>query len=248
MKVSIITVTYNSSNTIERTINSVLDQNYQNIEYIIIDGGSTDNTIQIINKYRNRISKIVSEKDKGIYDAMNKGVYFANGDLICFLNSDDIYFDNNIINIVVQEFINNNIDLVYGDVVFFKKNINKFTRYYSSKIFNLKMLKYGIMPAHQSMFIKKDIFDKFGNFSIKYKIAGDFDWVLRVFKNNTIKSKYLNKVLIKMQYGGVSTSGLKSKLLINSETLVSCRENGIKTNYLLLLLKYLFKIFQYRIF
>jgi glycosyltransferase involved in cell wall biosynthesis len=248
LKVTIITVAFNSEDTIERAVLSVLNQTYTNIEYIIIDGNSNDNSVNILNKYSHKFFKLISENDEGIYDAMNKGLKLATGDIICFLNSDDIYFNENTIIDVVSEFNNNKLDIVFGDVVFFKDDINKITRYYSSKFFNFKMLKYGLMPAHQSIFIKKNIFEKYGNFSVNFKIAGDFDWVARVFKDDFVSYKYVEKIFVKMQVGGISTSGLKSKLKINLETLKSCKINGIDTNYFNLLIKYFYKIFQFKLF
>ncbi len=245
MKVSIITVSYNSKNTIERTILSVLNQTYNNIEYIVIDGNSIDGSIDIINRYKTNISKFISEQDNGIYDAMNKGIKLATGEIICFLNSDDIYMNHNTISEVVSEFMINNYDIIYGDVIFFKDNINKIVRHYSSKNFNFKMLKFGLMPAHQSIFIKNKIFLKFGNFTIKYKIAGDFDWVVRVFKDNKINYKYIPKVFVKMQLGGISTNGLKSKFLINYEILQSLKYHKIYSNYFMISLKYFYKIKGY---
>ena len=243
MKVSIITVTYNSIKTIERTILSVLNQSYKDIEYILIDGNSDDGTINIIKSYEYRINKFISENDKGIYDAMNKGLEIASGDIICFLNSDDIYSNNFIISEVISQFNENtNIDIIYGDIFFFRDNIDKIVRYYSSKHFNYKKLKFGLMPAHQAMFIKKTIFTNYGNFSLNYKIAGDFDWVARVFKNNQINYKYIPVVLVRMQVGGISTNGLKSKITIFLETMRSCKNNDIKTNYIFLFMKYIFKL------
>ena len=247
MKVSIITVSYNSINTIERTILSVLKQTYTNIEYILIDGNSVDGTFDIIKRYSHNIYKSISEKDNGIYDAMNKGLRIASGDIICFLNSDDIFYNNNIITEVVAEFKFTDYQIVYGDVVLFKENIYKITRYYSSKNFNYKMLKFGLMPAHQAMFIKRDVFIKYGLFSVNFKIAGDFDWVARVFKNNLISCKYIPKIYVRMQVGGVSTSGINGKIRIYLETYKSCKINGIQTNYLFLFVKYFYKIFEFKI-
>lgn len=182
LKVSVITACFNSEKTIEDTILSVLHQTYKNIEYIIIDGASADNTLGIIQKYRDRIACVVSEKDKGIYDAMNKGIRRASGDIIALLNSDDFYKDEFVVEKVVREFENKNCDSVYADLVFVKPDrLEKVVRYYESGEFNPKTLLYGVVPAHPTLFVKKAIHERYGLYKTDYKISADFEMIIRLF-------------------------------------------------------------------
>lgn len=249
MTISIITVTYNSALTISDTIISVLNQDYEDIEYIVIDGGSTDGTLEIVNKYDNGVFKIISEPDKGIYDAMNKGIKIATGDIIGILNSDDFFSSNNVISKIVNIFKNNiNLDAVYGDVHFVNSdNLNKVTRYYSSRVFKPSLLKFGFMPAHPSLYVTKGIYNRFGFYKTDYKIASDFEMIARLFYKNSIKTKYLPIDIVTMRTGGVSTKNIKSKIILNKETLRACKENGIKTNLLMILSKYFYKVFELKI-
>ncbi len=243
MKVTVITVCLNSYATLKRNLDSVKSQNYKNIEQIIIDGCSTDGTHNIINNYKKHISKIIIQKDEGIYDAMNKGLLNSNGDIICFLNSDDFYASSNIISYVVKKMKDNDLDIFSGDVCYFRKdNQEKVLRRFSSKVFSPEKIKYGLSMAHPSVFIHKRIINKVGFFRKDYKIAGDFEYLLRIFKIKNIKYSYFPKVITYMQYGGVSTSGIKSYLLSNSEILRACKENGIRTNIFNICLRYIYKI------
>lgn len=249
MKVSVITVTYNSELTISDTIVSVLSQNYSNIEYIIIDGKSTDNTINIIKKYEaNHPNKIkwISEKDNGIYDAMNKGITTATGDIIGILNSDDFFTSNDIISKIVNAFQKNpSIEAVYGDIHFVKpENLNKCIRYYSSKIFSRPLMRLGFMPAHPSFYMKKNSFKKYGLYKTDYKIAADFEFLLRVIFLYKASTLYLPLDMVTMRDGGVSTSGINARKQIMKEHLRAFKENGIYTNSLILSLRYIYKIIE----
>lgn len=243
MKVSIITTVFNNRDTIESAVQSVLGQNYPNIEYIIVDGGSNDGTIDIINKYKDRVAKFISEKDKGIYDGMNKGIRLASGDIIGILNSDDFYYDNNVISNVVKEFEIKNVDSVFADLVYINGN-QKIVRYYSSSNFNPKKFAYGWMPAHPTFFIKRKIYEKYGLFKTDYEIASDYELLVRLLARYRISYSYIPKVLVKMRTGGLSTRTLKSNWILNKEILRVCAENGIKTNIFKVLSKYPTKIFQ----
>ena len=223
MKVSIITSVFNNEKHIEDAINSVLNQTYKNIEYIIIDGNSTDNTKKIIEKYLNKIDVFISEPDKGIYDGLNKGIKNATGDIIGLLHSDDIYYDNKVIEKVVNNF-NKNIDGVYGDLVYIKEN--KVIRYWKSGEFNIEKLKKGWMPPHPTLFLKKSIYDQYGLFDLDFKIAGDYDFILRVLKNN-INLKYIPKVLYKMRVGGASNKSIKNIIQKSKEDLRALNKNQI---------------------
>lgn len=245
-KVSVITVCYNSAATIERTICSVKNQSYKNIEYIIVDGKSNDSTIQIVKKF-SCIDKLISEEDSGIYDAMNKGISAASGEIIAFLNADDFYKKSDIIEKAVKKIISAGLDAVYGDVDFFSPiDTNKILRRYSSKFFSPRKLAYGLMPAHPSIFMKKKIFKAVGKFNINFRIAGDFDFILRAFKDNNLRYLYMPVVFVSMQTGGISTRGLKSSIILNKEIMQSCKKNGIKTNWAKLISRYFIKIFEFR--
>jgi len=242
IKVSIITVVWNGEKTIKDTIESVLSQTYSDIEYILIDGCSTDKTVEIINDYEQKISKFISEPDNGIYDAMNKGIDMATGDIVGILNSDDFYIDELTIGKVVKEFEEKLVDSVYADLVYIKpENLNKTVRYYDSSIFNPSKFAYGLMPAHPTFFVKREIYKKYGMFRTDLKVAADFDILARFLYIHKISYSYINEVLVKMRTGGVSTS-FSSIWINNIETLKVCRENGIKTNIFKIFHKYPKKI------
>lgn len=247
MKVSIITTTYNSGLTLRDTIRSVLSQSYPDIEYIIIDGGSKDNTLEIINKYKDKIAKVISEPDKGIYDAMNKGIRMATGDIVGILNSDDFFTSTNVIENIVKAFESNDIDAVFGDIHFVKPdNLNKSVRYYSSSIFRPSLFRFGFMPAHPSFYVKRICYEKYGLYDLNYKIASDYDLLIRFLYINKITYKYLNIDFVTMRMGGASTENMKSRVVLNKEIVRACRKYGIYTNLFMLSLKYIYKIFELR--
>ena len=242
MKITIITVVFNGAKYIRSAIQSVLSQDYDNIEYIVIDGGSTDGTVDIVKEYQDKISVFISEPDEGIYDAMNKGIALATGNVIGILNSDDFYIDEFVIEKVVKEFEEKNVDSVYADLVYVEpKNLNKTVRYYDSSKFNPSKFSYGWMPAHPTFFVKKDTYEKHGVFRTDLKIAADFDILIRFLLTHKISYSYMQEVLVKMRVGGVSTS-FNSIWINNIETLRVCRDNGIKTNIFKILSKYPAKI------
>jgi glycosyltransferase involved in cell wall biosynthesis len=246
MKVSIITVSYNSVSTISDTINSVLSQTYDDLEYIIIDGHSTDGTTELINSFGNRISKFISESDKGIYDAINKGIKLSSGDIIGILNSDDFFYDNNVIEKVVRVFSDNNIDAVFGDVQFINPNdTSRIKRHYSSKFFNTEKFSYGYMPAHPSFYVRRELYEKLGYYKTDYKIAADFELLIRFLHINQIKYKYMEMPFVKMRTGGVSNKSIFSRFTLNKEIDRACNENGIKTNFFKIYSKYITKIFEF---
>jgi glycosyltransferase involved in cell wall biosynthesis len=246
MKVSVITVCRNSEKTIERTLQSVILQTYQDIEYIIIDGKSTDQTLNIIEKYRSHIAQLISESDNGIYEAMNKGLQIATGEIICFLNSDDIYESNITVERIAKRFQENRIDALFGGVSFFQKsNPSKVFRVYKFDNFTLSKFSFGWMPAHPATFIRKNLIRHNGLFDTSFQIAGDFDYLLRMFKNLKFNYECSKDIFVRMQMGGVSDKNLTAKLILNKEILFSCKKNGIKTNFLKLLLRYPFKLIEY---
>lgn len=250
MKVSIITVTYNSAQTLAMTIESVLRQTYQDIEYIVKDGGSTDKTIDIIKKYEPMFHgrmKWVSAKDKGIYDGMNKGIEMATGNIVGILNSDDFFTDNHVIEKIADAFNEKKVDAIYGDVHFVKgSNLKKSIRYYSSRLFCPFWLRFGFMPAHPSFYVRRDVFSKVGLYKTDYKIGADFEMMVRMFYRHRITYHYLPYDFVTMRTGGVSTRDINSKRILLKEDVRACRENGIRTNQFLIALKYLYKFLEYR--
>jgi len=246
MKISIITVCYNSVATIRDTVQSVLSQTHTDVEYIIIDGDSTDGTMAVVDEYRDRITMVVSESDKGIYDAMNKGIKLATGDVIGMLNSDDFYQNNDVIRDVVWKFNSYPCsDLVFGDVVFIAPdNLEKTIRFYRSGHFRPWKLRFGWMPAHPATFIKRCAYDRVGPYSLEFKISSDYEMFVRLLLVHKLSFSRLNKVLVRMRSGGVSTAGIKSRLLLNKEIVKACRNNGVYTNLIFVLSKLPFKLME----
>ena len=244
-KFSIITVSYNSKNTIAKTIESVLSQTYSNIEYIIIDGGSKDGTCEVINRYTERISHVVSERDRGIYDAINKGINFATGNLIGILHSDDFYADETVLEKVSSVFCNKNIDAVFADLIYVHPDdLDRVVRYYSAAGFTPRKFAYGLMPPHPTFFVRREVYEKYGLFKTDYKISADFELLARFLVRHKVSYHYLPEVIVKMRPGGLSTRNFKSNWILNKEIIRACRENNISTNYLKVYSKYLTKVFQ----
>lgn len=248
MKISLITVTYNSGTTLRDTIQSVLAQTYRNVEYIVVDGLSKDNTIDIVREYEPQFEgrmKWISEKDKGLYDAMNKGVGMATGDVVGILNSDDFFTTNDVLEKVAAGF-DEQTDAVYGDLHYVHPDdLQHSVRYYSSKIFKRNLMRMGFIPAHPTFYCRRECFDKFGYYKTDYKIAADFDLLLRFIYVNRIRIKYLPMDMVTMRTGGASTNGLKSRMGGMNEHLRSLRENGVKSNRFILSLRYFYKITEY---
>lgn len=249
--ISIITATFNSAKTLKDTIQSVLRQTNKDFEYLIVDGGSTDDTIDIVKSYESEFSgrlKWVSEKDQGIYDAMNKGIKMASGDVVGILNSDDYFTSDDILQTVDNAFKSHEIDAIYGDIHFIRDgNPQKCVRYYSSRMFRPFWLRFGFMPAHPSFYCKREIFDKAGLYSLDYKIGADYEMMVRLFKRHKIKSLYANKDFVTMRTGGASNNNVRSRLTLIEEDVKACRVNGIYTNRFFIMLKFLYKIFEFRI-
>ena len=247
MKVSIITVCLNSEKTLEKTIKSVINQDYKNIEYIIIDGGSNDETLNILQKHKDKISKIVSEKDNGIYDGINKGIKNATGDIISLIHGNDIFVDKNVITKIVNNFKkNSSYDVILADLAF-KKNLDdkKITRYYSAKNFRPWMLKIGFSPPHLSAFFKAKVYEQVGLYKIKYRIAGDFDYFVKCFLRYKIKFTYLEECLIFMSSGGTSGKNIFSYLTSSKEINDSLKSNQIYSNIFFTFLRFPIKLIQF---
>ena len=246
MKISIITVAFNAAETIEGTLLSVAQQTFRDMEHVVIDGGSSDGTQAVVSSHGDRISRFLSEPDRGIYDAMNKGLALATGDVIGFLNADDTYANENVLSRVAETMERYHLDVLFGDVAFCQRESpDRIVRRYSSSHFRPDRIAWGWMPAHPALFVKREVFQKAGPFRTDYRIAGDFEFVARAFGKQSLRYRYLPEVLVKMRLGGVSTGGWRNTMLLNKEVLRACRENGIQTNMLKILSKYPVKLLEY---
>ena len=245
MKISIITACYNSAATITDTLNSVAAQDYPNIEHICVDGLSSDNTVNIIRSFPH-VAQCISEKDRGLYDAINKGIQMATGDVVGILNSDDFFPETNIVSSIAEAFARTGADAVYGNVAFVRPGkLNKIVRLYSSAKFTPKKFAYGYMPAHPSFYLKKTCYERFGLYQHDYKIAADYELLMRMIYTHKISYSFLDKIFVYMRTGGVSNQTLKSRYVLNKEIVRACKENGVNTNMAILSLKYLRKIGEY---
>lgn len=246
MKLSIVTVCFNSEQTIERTLQSVAMQRGASVEHIVVDGASTDATMKILEAHRHHLAHVISEPDHGIYDAMNKGVRMASGDVIGFLNSDDVYADENVLARVSDTMERHHLGALFGDVAFYRlERPDRMVRRYSSARFRPDRIAWGWMPAHPALFVRREFFENLGPFKPDYRIAGDFEFVARVFKKPDLRYRYLPEVLVNMSFGGVSTGGWRNTMLLNKEVLRACKENSIPTNMLKILSKYPAKLLEY---
>lgn len=228
MKVSIITATYNSASTINDTLQSLNNQSYENIEYIIIDGASKDNTIDVIKQSCPRVTLIISEPDKGIYDALNKGIDAATGDIVGYLHSDDLFAYPDAVKDIVAKFESSNCDAVYGDLQYVSKdNIDNVIRLWKSGTYAKEKLKNGWMPPHPTFYMKRELYNKFGVFDLKFKIAADYDSLLRYLWANDVTLSYLPKVVMKMRVGGASNRSLKNIIQKTKEDIHALKNSGL---------------------
>lgn len=247
MKISVITITYNSEKTVEDTIKSVVAQDFPNLEYLIIDGMSKDKTLQVVGKYNAYIDKVVSEKDKGLYDALNKGIKTATGEVIGMLHSDDIYANNQVISKVAQQFaIDPDLEAVYADLVFVDRNdTNKVLRTWRAGEYKEDAFKKGWMPPHPTFFVKKSVYDRFGGFNLDLKLSADYELMLRFIHKEKIKVAYLPEIIVKMRMGGISNTSFFVKLKANLEDKKAWKLNGVKPGWFTTLRKPLKKLGQY---
>ncbi|MBS1507563.1 MAG: glycosyltransferase [Bacteroidetes bacterium] len=245
MKISLITVSYNSAATIKDTIDSIRSQDYPDIEYIVVDGNSKDNTVEILKENTSLIDRWISEPDKGIYDAMNKALKLATGEVVGILNSDDFYSSNQIISQVATAFQDPTTDAVFGDLVFVDpRNLKKVVRKYSSANWHPKKFARGFMPAHPTFFVRRKFYEQFGLFKTDYRIAADYELLIRFLYVHKLRYKYLPITMVNMRKGGVSSNGIKSNIILNNEIIRGCRENGISTNVFKVYPKYFIKLFE----
>lgn len=239
MKISVITVCYNSVKTLERTLRSVVEQECEGVEHIVIDEGSSDGSVDILAAYRTGLAHLVSEPDHGIYDAMNKGLALARGEVICFLNADDHYASPQVLLQVARKMQAHKLDALIGDVGYFhERSPQRIVRRYRSDRFTPERLGWGWMPAHLAIFLSNKVVQRVENFRTDYRIAGDFEFIVRVFHGHALRYEHIPEVLVLMQTDGASTGGWRSKMLLNLEVLRACRENGLQTHMLKILSKY----------
>ena len=241
-----ITVCWNSEETIEDTIQSVISQTYSDIEYIVVDGNSTDSTLDILKKYRQHIDRIISEPDKGIYDAMNKGIRLATGDIVSVLNSDDLYADNLVIDKIVRAISEKNVDSSYSDAIYVERNdLNKIIRYWKSKPFSKKLFRMGWMPQHATFFARRFLYEKHGAFRTDMPIAADYELMLRFLYKHQISSTYIPEILVKIRIGGKSAPSPGMLIRNMRENYNAWKVNGISISPITFILKPLSKLPQY---
>ena len=229
---------WNTVETIEDTIQSVLSQKHPLVEHIVIDGASTDGTVDIIKKYKAKITKFVSEPDHGLYDAMNKGIAQSTGDVIGFLNADDVYAEKDILEQVASTFTDSNIDACYADLVYVdQNNLNKIVRYWKSRPYQDGLFEKGWMPAHPTFFIRRSVYEKYGNFDLNYHFQSDFELTMRFLAIHKIRSIYIPRVFVKMRMGGVSNNRLSSIIRGNLEAYRVCKKHGLSVTPLFFIKK-----------
>lgn len=246
MKISVITATFNSGKTVRDTIESVLHQTYKDVEYIIVDGMSKDNTMEVVRSYESLFCgrmRYVSEPDKGIYDAMNKGIAMATGDVVGILNSDDFYTSPDVLEQVAKVMAGGGIDAVYGDVHYVHdEHLDKCVRYYTSRPFHRRWMRFGFMSAHPSFYCRRSVYEQYGAFNLSYKVAADFENLLRLIFVHRIRTHYIAKDFVTMRTGGASSSGLRSHKQIMRDHLRALRQNQVYSNPLMLGLRYPYKL------
>ena len=248
MKISLITVTHNSEKYLSECIESVIKQTYGNIEHIVIDGKSTDKTVDIIKKYNKNIAKWISESDRGMYDAINKGIAMATGDVIGILNSDDLLVSEDTIETIVRTFKEQNVDSVFGDLEYVdKENTDRIFRIWKGKKYNKNLFKMGWMPGHPTFYIKKSLIERFGGYENHYFTAADYEFMVRYLYKHNISSYYLPKLIVKMRMGGASNKNLNQRLRANRRDYLAMKHNSIPMPFIVSILKPLIKMHQFSI-
>ncbi|MGB7293178.1 MAG: glycosyltransferase family 2 protein [Thermodesulfobacteriota bacterium] len=227
MKVSIISVVYNNAQYIEDCIKSVASQSYKNREHIVVDGGSTDGTLEVIEKHREKITKWVSEPDDGIYFALNKGISMATGDVVGFLHSDDYYASRDVLEKVANAFIDHDAESLYGDLVYISKSGKRILRYWKSGNYRKGMVKWGWMPPHPTFFVKREVYKRHGGFNTNLRVAADYELILRFLGKHSISTHYLPEVLIKMRIGGNSNKSIQNLIRKSKEDFQAMKDNGL---------------------
>ena len=248
MKITIVTTTYNSASTLRDTMESVLAQTHKDIEYWVIDGGSEDDTLGLIKEYEPLFDgrmKWISEPDNGLYDALNKGISRATGDVVGILNSDDFYTSPTVLEQVAAGF-SDDVDAVYGDIHFVRpSDLDKCVRYYSSNLFRPWALRFGFMPAHPSFYVRREVYERCGGYALDYKLAADYDMMVRLLYKEKIRCRYLSVDMVTMRTGGMSTKNVRNRLLLTKEDVKACRRYGLYSNFLMCSCKYAVKLFEF---
>ncbi|MEA3489038.1 MAG: glycosyltransferase family 2 protein [Candidatus Omnitrophota bacterium] len=246
MKISIITIVLNNREYIESCIKSVIGQTYKDVEYIVVDGGSTDGTLDIVEQYKDRIDRIIRGKDAGIYQAINIGIAAASGDVIGFLHSDDLYADENVLKKVAEAFISSSAEAVYSDLKYVNRhNVDSVIRYWKSGSYDPGKLKEGWSLPHPTFFVKTEIYDKFGMYDTSLKISADYEMMIRLLFKNTINVKYIPEVLVKMRAGGVSNRNISTIVRKTREDYRAWKIHGVKRAYGTVIRKNIYKIPQF---
>lgn len=246
MKISVVTSCFNSSETIRATLDSIRAQDYDYLELIIVDGGSTDNTMHIVSEFDDIVSISVSEKDRGIYDALNKGVNLASGEVVGFLHSDDYFASSSVVSLIAKAFAEKTVDAVYGDLDYVDRiDASKIIRQWRSQEFNSDLFYKGWMPAHPTFYLKKKCYNEFGDYDLTFKQSADYELMLRMLLKHNVKAKYISDVLVKMRVGGASNVSLNNRWNANKEDARAWKKNGIKPKAFTRFMKPLSKLDQY---
>lgn len=246
MKISIITVVFNNEKTIEDTILAVAAQTHPDIEHIVVDGASTDGTMDVVRRHRGKIAKLVSEPDEGIFDAMNKGIRLATGEVIAFLNADDIYADNTVLEQVASVFFDPSVDACYANLVYVDPvDLNKVVRFWKSQEFKPGLFQKGWVPAHPTFFARKKVYQQHGNYDVSLKLAADYELMLRFLEKFKVKSVYIPRVFVKMRTGGVSNNSIRNILQQNIEIYRACKKNGVPVSPFFVFTKIFSKLSQF---
>lgn len=246
LKISVVTTSFNSQSTIVDTLRSVASQSYEFVEHIVVDGGSTDNTVECVRQHSDRVARYVSERDDGIYDGMNKGWRLTTGDVVGFLNSDDVYASNDALAVLARAFDDPSVEACYGDLVYVARDdLNRSVRYWKSRPFRPGLCLTGWQPPHPTLYVRREVLERSGGFDTQFKIQSDFEFCLRVFEVLKVKSTYIPKLIVKMRAGGVSNANLRNVIRGNVEALRACRKNGLRCAPTFLARKILGKVPQF---
>ena len=246
MKISIITVVLNAATTVEDTLRSVASQTYPEIEHIVVDGGSTDGTLEIIQRHRDRIATLISEPDRGIYDAMNKGIAVATGDIIGTLNADDIYADEQVLEKIARVFTDPAIGACHADLVYVARaDLDKIIRYWKSCPYTDGLFEKGWLPAHPTFFVRRALYRRYGGFDLKFRFQADFELTMRLLAVHKVRSVYLPEVIVKMRMGGVSNRSVWNVIKGNLEAYRACRLHGLRVTPLFVVRKVVSRLPQF---
>lgn len=244
--ISIVVPVLNMECTVDRALESILEQEYRNWEIILVDGQSTDGTLTRIGPYASRIATVLSEPDSGIYDAINKGLNLASGEIIGILNGDDYYGHHRVFDRYAERFADPDTGIVFGDIEFFSSgNPGRTVRTYSSRRFSREKLRFGWMPPHPSVFVRRSVYESVGNYSTEFRIAGDFEFLVRALWVHSVRYERIDEVLVRMQFGGMSTKGLRATFSLNQEIIRACRQNGLDTGWPTIMRKFPQKLVEF---